>query len=238
MNFKEWMLANSVKQSTANHYSQAILGTLNRLCLENSPGLSLSEVETVEEWDALADQLKNSHWFKILDSKGHRMYSCAMNKYRLFKDYSSRVDQLLVDIEALRKDTSLSTTQTEQIIKARIGQGKYRRNLLILWEGKCSVTNYPDSKMLIASHIKPWFSATNQERLDPYNGLLLTPNLDKAFDSGLITFDPRNQGRIVFSDALVQPLDLGISDNMKLSHLRAKTAEYLQSHISQVFVSR
>ena len=237
MNFKEWMLANSVKQSTANHYSQAILGTLNRLYLQHSSELSLSEIETLEEWDDAANQIKDSPWFKELDSKGHRMYSCAMNKYRMFMDYSSRVDQLLLDLESVKNDPSMSATQTDQMIKARIGQGTYRRQLLVLWEGKCSVTNYPDSKMLIASHIKPWFSATNQERIDPYNGLLLTPNLDKAFDKGLITFDPRNQGKIVFSDALIQPLSLGISDRMKLSCLREQTAAYLQAHINQVFVN-
>ncbi len=40
----------------------------------------------------------------------------------------------------------------------------------------------------------------NKERLDPYNGFLLIPNLDLAFDNGLITFD--KDGKIMVSDAL------------------------------------
>lgn len=43
--------------------------------------------------------------------------------------------------------------------------------------------------MLLASHIKPWRSASNYERLSSENGLLLSPLYDKLFDIGLITFD-------------------------------------------------
>ena len=52
--------------------------------------------------------------------------------------------------------------------------------------------------ILVASHIKPWRVANNQERLDLYNGLLLLPNYDKLFDKGYISFDTK--GRIVFSN--------------------------------------
>lgn len=43
--------------------------------------------------------------------------------------------------------------------------------------------------LLLASHIKPWRSASNYERLSSENGLLLSPLYDKLFDIGLITFD-------------------------------------------------
>ena len=47
--------------------------------------------------------------------------------------------------------------------------------------------------LLRASHIKPWRAASGAERLDKFNGLLLTPNLDLAFDQGLISFDDHGQ---------------------------------------------
>ena len=56
------------------------------------------------------------------------------------------------------------------------------------------MTGYADTRVLIASHIKPWYRATNEERVNPMNGLILTPNLDKVFDLGLITFDPAEKG--------------------------------------------
>ena len=40
-----------------------------------------------------------------------------------------------------------------------------------------------------ASHAKPWAKCdTNAERLDVFNGFLLTAHLDALFDQGLMTF--------------------------------------------------
>ena len=80
---------------------------------------------------------------------------------------------------------------TEKIVrqKIRIGQNSFRCNLLESLK-KCPITQIDDKKLLIASHIKPWVHSNNVERLDPYNGLLLSPLYDKLFDKGigLITF--------------------------------------------------
>ena len=54
--------------------------------------------------------------------------------------------------------------------------------------------------LLIASHIKPWRLANNEERLSVENGILLSPLYDKLFDKGLLTFD-KNM-RVVLSDKL------------------------------------
>lgn len=58
-----------------------------------------------------------------------------------------------------------------------------------------------EPRLLRASHIKPWAEcATDAERLDVYNGLLLSAHLDAAFDAHLISF--ADDGRIVISEAL------------------------------------
>jgi len=60
--------------------------------------------------------------------------------------------------------------------------------LLDLWEGRCAVTGLAVPELLRASHIKPWADCeTDAERLDVYNGFLLAPHLDAAFDLGFIT---------------------------------------------------
>ena len=41
---------------------------------------------------------------------------------------------------------------------------------------------------LNARHIKPWRDASDAERLDGANGLLLAPHIDHLFDEGCITF--------------------------------------------------
>ena len=109
---------------------------------------------------------------------------------------SARENNLADDIEAIRKDSTILETQKELLISARIGQHKYRKDLIELWE-KCSVSKCKMTDILIASHIKPWNESSNEEKLDPYNGLLLLPNYDTLFDKHLISFD--EDGRIIIS---------------------------------------
>ena len=73
-------------------------------------------------------------------------------------------------------------------VKARIGQGPFRDRLIKQWQG-CSVTAFNQLDLLIASHIKPWRDCSTSEAIDVTNGLLLIPNLDRAFDKGYISFD-------------------------------------------------
>lgn len=93
------------------------------------------------------------------------------------------------DFQTLVAPGFLSETERQALIKARVGQGYFRDELIARWGG-CSVTGCDEVGVLIASHIKPWSEcSTRAERLSPDNGLLLTPNLDKLFDRKLITFE-------------------------------------------------
>jgi len=77
----------------------------------------------------------------------------------------------------------------------------FRAGLLDYWEGRCAITGLAVTELLRASHIKPWASCdTDAERLDVFNGLLLAPQLDAAFDCGLITVE--DDGTVVVSQAL------------------------------------
>jgi predicted restriction endonuclease len=70
----------------------------------------------------------------------------------------------------------------------RVGQDLFRKGLLEYWEGRCAITGLSVVELLRASHIKPWAECdTDTERLDVFNGLLLAPHLDAAFDKGFIT---------------------------------------------------
>lgn len=106
---------------------------------------------------------------------------------------------------------TLSETERERLIKARVGQGAFRQGLIARWKG-CSVTGCSKEEMLVASHIKPWSSCeTAAERLGTSNGLLLTPNLDRAFDRGLISFDDEYQMVVSTKVAGGHRLQLGIT---------------------------
>jgi hypothetical protein len=94
---------------------------------------------------------------------------------------------LVPDAEAqIRNDPRLTDTEKEQLILARRGQGQFRKDLIAYW-AKCCVSGCTLTSVLRASHIKPWSDSDNRERLDKFNGLLLSPNADALFEDGYIS---------------------------------------------------
>jgi putative restriction endonuclease len=130
---------------------------------------------------------------------------------------------------------ALPATEREAIIKARIGQGRFREGLLQLWRG-CAVTDVRHPDLLRASHIKPWRWSSNDERLDPHNGLLLLPHYDHLFDRGYIAFD--DAGTLLRSPAILTlpPERLGINPNARLRRLEPEHVPFLEYHFEQVFL--
>ncbi|QDV39293.1 HNH endonuclease [Tautonia plasticadhaerens] len=68
------------------------------------------------------------------------------------------------------------TTERRALVLSRVGQGQFRDSLMSVWGGRCAVTGLDLPVLLRASHIKPWRDSDNRERLDAYNGLLLSPS--------------------------------------------------------------
>lgn len=90
----------------------------------------------------------------------------------------------------------ISQTTREALVQARIGQGKFRADLIQRWNGRCALTGLSNINLMVASHIDAWALCDNQARLDPDNGLLLAPHIDRLFDRGLITFEADGELRI------------------------------------------
>jgi len=102
-----------------------------------------------------------------------------------------------VETNRILGNKTLAETTRKALIKARIGQGLFRRNVASI-EHRCRVTGVTYAAHLFASHIKPWRESTNDERLNGENGLLLTPSIDHLFDRGFISFE--DNGELVLSD--------------------------------------
>jgi putative restriction endonuclease len=153
-----------------------------------------------------------------------------------FADIVNSIDGIIE--KHIQQDDSLSSTEKEQLVKARRGQGVFRSNLGQV-ENACRVTGITNQQLLIASHIKPWRACiTAKERLDGYNGLLLTPNVDLLFDRGFISFT--DDGQILISPKL-SALDLerlGIASNWKATTKRFVPEQclYLAYHRAEVFL--
>lgn len=100
----------------------------------------------------------------------------------------------------IRSDPTVADTEKEVIIKARQGQGKFRDNVIAL-HNRCPFTGIDNPKFLRAGHLKPWSKCdSNQERINPLNGLPLTPVVDMLIDQGLVSFD--EYGNAIFSPEL------------------------------------
>ena len=69
----------------------------------------------------------------------------------------------------------------------RSGQALFRDAVLSAYQGRCCLTGISDTRLLVASHIRPW-RLDRCNRLNPRNGLCLSALVDRAFDQGLITF--------------------------------------------------
>lgn len=140
-------------------------------------------------------------------------------------------------VESIRSDETVPSTERAAILLARRGQGLFKSRVMKL-ERACRVTGVREIEHLRASHCLPWRNATNAQRLDGENGLLLTPTIDHLFDRGFITFE--NNG-----DLLVAPVatrdsmtKMGIDPavRMNVGGFSEGQRSYLDFHRSSVFL--
>lgn len=127
-------------------------------------------------------------------------------------------------------------TEVERLVVQRVGQDIFRNALIEYWEGHCAVTGLAVVELLRASHIKPWsHCATDAERLDVFNGLLLAPHLDAAFDAGFLSFT--DDGTMLPSPRLSAAIcqQLGLPETVRIAKLEPEHHRYLAWHRSKVF---
>lgn len=143
--------------------------------------------------------------------------------------------KILNDIKDLKGESVIRE------VKTRINQSVFRQMVLANYSSKCAITgiNIPD--LLFASHIIPW-SKNEKERLNPENGICLSPLYDKAFDKGLIGIDTGY--KIILSENLKKQKELNfysryfsVFENIKitepLKYLPKK--EFLEFHLDTIF---
>ncbi|WP_312923236.1 HNH endonuclease [Empedobacter brevis] len=165
-------------------------------------------------------------FFETIDVEGN--YRSAI-KFAL-KQIENNEEVSSIVSEPKQEYSKPKITERNGLITSRVGQGWYRLKVLEKWNFKCSVLNIETSPILIASHIKPWRLSSDEERLDPNNGILLSPNLDALFDKNIISFD--NQGKIILTNKVSSEVynSLGINEEMKLSKINESMLKYLEYH--------
>jgi putative restriction endonuclease len=141
----------------------------------------------------------------------------------------------IIDFENLKGETK------ERLVKARVNQSVFRKMVLANYDFKCAITKIDIPQLLLASHIIPW-SKNEKERLNPENGICLSPLYDKAFDKGLIGINTNYE--VILSKELKtkkeHPFFSNYFSNIEkkkitepLSYLPKK--EFLQFHLDTIF---
>ena len=149
-------------------------------------------------------------------------------------------DQVLHEYNAVideEIEKALAQPGLERIVEVRqrVGQDLYRKALVQYWNGRCAITGMSIPIFLRASHAKPWRDATDRERLDVHNGLLLAAHLDIAFDQGFVSV--ASDGTVLVSNRLERRERevLGLEMPRRVDGLRPEHAYYLTWHRERIW---
>lgn len=126
--------------------------------------------------------------------------------------------------------TKISATTRGALVMARIGQGKFRTDLIKRWGGRCALTGLQNINLMVASHINAWALSDNVERLDVENGLLLAAHIDRLFDQELISFSERGTLKISPMLSKEDRLIFGLDRFTQIEALSKANLFYLERH--------
>ncbi len=126
-------------------------------------------------------------------------------------------------------------------VKTRVNQNIFRQIVIANYDNKCAITGIDIPDLLVASHIIPW-SKNEKERLNPENGICLSPLYDRAYDKGYIGINEKFE--ILLSAELkekqkkeyyLQHFNLLIGKKIILPKKYYPNKEFLGFHLDMIF---
>ena len=170
---------------------------------------------------SLADEAALVRWLRRASSLAQALPNQAVATFEA---------QVQAELAAL-EPTAAKNTEVQRLVRQRVGQQAFRQAMLDYWGGVCAVTGIALPQALRASHAKAWaLCESDAERLDVYNGFLLSANLDALFDAYLVSFDDTGALEISAAVSADERARLGLNAGMKLRWLDAKHQPYLHLH--------
>ena len=144
--------------------------------------------------------------------------------------FDAQVKVALAELEP----AAAKNTEVQRLVRQRVGQQAFRQAMLDYWGGACAVTGVALPQALRASHAKAWaLCDIDAERLDVYNGFLLSANLDALFDACLASFGA--DGSLLLSPEVpaAAQAQLGLTPGHRLRWLHERHGPYLAFHQAQ-----
>ncbi|WP_298971766.1 HNH endonuclease signature motif containing protein [uncultured Roseobacter sp.] len=199
----------------------------------------MDPIKPKEHMDLLAPLLPSKYSPIRSDGDGNQVYLAEIPSVMadaLLSLIGSQVDVAVEEgqARAIQNRTDIGATEKYQLVRSRVGQGQYRKNLENHEKG-CRITGIADGRFLRASHIKPWSKSNDFEKLDGNNGLLLAPHVDHLFDRGFLSFE--DSGELILSPRLPTAVTAAwnLVDGKPTKALSAKQAVYMDYHRREVF---
>lgn len=128
---------------------------------------------------------KDGSYFILCDEKTAQVYS-RIQILNAFYTANAAIATSVSDedLSSIGKDLRLSTFRS---IVVRQGQGRFRRELINVYNGRCAVTGELTLEVLDAAHIMPYLGRhTNSVN----NGILIRTDLHNLFDFNLLSIEP------------------------------------------------
>lgn len=177
-------------------------------------------------------------WNEFINNKSELLFESEkiLAKYQ-HKTIEAKFSEILVGTEKLKGETKI------RAVKTRVNQNVFRQIVLVNYSGECAITKIDIPELLIASHIIPW-SQNENERLNPENGICLSPTFDKCFDKGFIGIDAdykihlsgriKEQSAKPYFEKTFKDLE-GRKIHLPLKYLPKR--EFLDYHFTNIFKS-
>ena len=221
---------------TENEFKNFLIIYLTKMINKNEQfkGSKILEQWVLDDWEIYLNSINYDK--KLLEIGNEKNLHFQNNYINITNEEQQAIKEIL-------EDHNIKPTSKKILIDSRIGQGKYREDLLSLRERTCMISEIKAPELLIASHIVPWIKSNNIERLDPNNGLLLSASIDKLFDKYHISFN--ENGYMVISKKFKKNHSnykqimsiIGIYKSMidqeKSLELNPETKEYMNRHFKE-----
>jgi putative restriction endonuclease len=163
------------------------------------------------------------------NGSGNQGYLFPINKNVFYTVLNFDMDESYLEPDISSQPSGPSSKRRSVNTRNSAWQDFFKQKLYRLWGHKCLVTGIEDRKLHIGAHIKEYTKSDDKEKIDEYNGLILTPNADKLFEVGLISFS--NDGDILISSKLDDVVleKLGIKKDIKIK-FKNEHNKYLEYH--------
>lgn len=135
---------------------------------------------------ASTDSKRAKRWEGQVRQNEFRLARCpnAVNIARYYGDAAQLSNGRNDPLSEIENDYAIENCR--RVIEARQQQSLFRQKVLSAFATSCAVTGITEPALLVAGHIIPW-AKRKETRLDPANGLCLSPLLDKLFEGGYFT---------------------------------------------------